>query len=170
MVAWLIAAIAARQPGSPRALARGAWVRLLIVVAVIGAAHITDANWTQPAYASSVVRWLGAAMTVLGIGIAFWARAYLARQWGMPMTQSSRPQLITKGPYRWIRHPIYSGILLAGIGTFLAVSYLLIVAFAVMAAYFIYASYQEEAFLGTELGREYLSYKQRTKMFIPYVY
>jgi protein-S-isoprenylcysteine O-methyltransferase Ste14 len=49
-----------------------------------------------------------------GLGLAAWARIYLGRNWGMPMTQQkNEPEIVTSGPYRFARHPIYSGLLLA---------------------------------------------------------
>ena len=60
---------------------------------------------------------LGIALFVLGLGFAIWARVHLGRNWGTPMTQKDDPELVTGGPYRLVRHPIYSGILIAGVGT-----------------------------------------------------
>ncbi len=56
---------------------------------------------------------LGAALFLGGLGPAIWARLHLGRNWGMPQTLKSEPELITSGPYRLLRHPIYTGILTA---------------------------------------------------------
>ena len=58
-------------------------------------------------------------------GFAVWARVHIGRNWGTPMTQKVEPELVTSGPYRLVRHPIYSGILIAGLGTAVALSWLL---------------------------------------------
>jgi protein-S-isoprenylcysteine O-methyltransferase Ste14 len=42
-----------------------------------------------------------------GIGLAIWARVHLGRNWGMPMTQKSEPELVTSGPCQFVRHPVY---------------------------------------------------------------
>ena len=73
----------------------------------------------------------GLAVFLLGLALAIWARAYLGRNWGMPMSQKVDPELVTAGPYRSIRHPIYSGIILAMIGTTMAVSLYWLVAVVV---------------------------------------
>ena len=65
---------------------------------------------------------LGLVLFGLGLAFAIWARVHIGRNWGTPMTQKDEPELVTSGPYRLVRHPIYSGILLANIGTALAPS------------------------------------------------
>jgi protein-S-isoprenylcysteine O-methyltransferase Ste14 len=59
---------------------------------------------------------IGLAVFLLGLALAIWARVYLGRNWGMPMSQKVDPELVTAGPYRGIRHPIYSGIILRSVG------------------------------------------------------
>ena len=59
------------------------------------------------------------AVFVLGLALAVWARVYLGRNWGMPMSAKADPELVTTGPYRRIRHPIYTGVIL---GMVIAVS------------------------------------------------
>ena len=57
---------------------------------------------------------VGALLFACGIALAVWARLHLGRNWGMPMTQSAQLELVTSGPYRFVRHPIYpSGLLIA---------------------------------------------------------
>ena len=60
---------------------------------------------------------LGIALTVAGMAFAIWARAYLGGNWSSSVTVKAEHQLIRTGPYRWVRHPIYSGLILAMIGT-----------------------------------------------------
>ena len=60
-------------------------------------------------------------MFASGIGLAIWARIHLGRNWGMPTSQKADPELVTTGPYRFVRHPIYTGLLVALLGTALAV-------------------------------------------------
>ena len=66
---------------------------------------------------------VGLALFVLGLAFAVWARVHIGRNWGTPMTQKNEPELVTSGPYRFVRHPIYSGILLGGLGTAIALSW-----------------------------------------------
>jgi protein-S-isoprenylcysteine O-methyltransferase Ste14 len=112
---------------------------------------------------------VGSVLFLSGLGLAVWARLYLGRNWGMPMTQKNEPELVTSGPYRYVRHPIYSGLLLAVLGTGLAVELYFLVAFAVLTIYFIYSATVEEKLLVTSFPSTYPSYKTKTKMLIPFV-
>ena len=59
---------------------------------------------------------VGALLFACGIALAVWARLHLGRNWGMPMTQRAEPELVTSGPYRFVRHPIYTRLLTAMLG------------------------------------------------------
>jgi hypothetical protein len=62
------------------------------------------------------------------LGFAIWARVHIGRNWGTPMTQKDQPELVTSGPYHLVRHPIYSGILVASVGTAVALSWFWLIA------------------------------------------
>ena len=118
---------------------------------------------------SSVLETIGAVVFASGIALAIWARVQLGRNWGMPMTQKAEPELVTTGPYRRVRHPIYSGIILAMIGTAVAVSVYWLVAVALLGAYFIYSATREERYLTEQFPETYPAYKHSTKMLIPFI-
>ena len=80
-------------------------------------AHAAPSDISRP-----VLAWIGLALFLAGLAVAIWARVHLGRNWGMPMSEKADAELVTTGPYRWIRNPIYSGLILAMIGTALAVS------------------------------------------------
>ena len=113
---------------------------------------------------------IGLAIFLLGLALAIWARVYLGRNWGMPMSQKNDPELVTTGPYHSIRHPIYSGIILAMIGTTIAVSLYWLVAVLLTGAYFVYSAFVEERSLASLFPGSYPKYKQSTKMLIPFIY
>jgi len=106
---------------------------------------------------------------VLGLALAVWARIYIGRNWGMPMSEKADPELVTTGPYSAIRHPIYSGIILAMIGTTLAVSLYWLIAVVLVGAYFLYSATMEERYLTEIFPDAYPRYQQSTKMLIPFV-
>ncbi len=112
---------------------------------------------------------IGLAVFLLGLGLAVWARVYIGRNWGMPMTRKDEPELVTTGPYHTVRHPIYSGIILGMIGTTIAVSLYWVVAVVVLGGYFIYSAVNEERYMAEQFPDTYPGYKQSTKMLIPYV-
>jgi protein-S-isoprenylcysteine O-methyltransferase Ste14 len=81
----------------------------------------------------------------------------------MPMTLKAEPELVTSGPYRFVRHPIYSGILLATLGTALAISGLWLVVFAVMGVYFVYSARVEERLMASSFPAAYPYYRAHTR-------
>lgn len=112
--------------------------------------------------------WFGVLLTAAGIGVAFWARWHLGTNWSGVVTLKEGHELIRTGPYRFIRHPIYTGILLALFGTaitFGAVRGLFAVAI-VWLSFYIKAS-REESFLSQEFGPGFAEHKQHTGMFLP---
>ena len=112
---------------------------------------------------------IGLAVFVIGLALAVWARVYLGRNWGMPMSQKADPELVTTGPYGSIRHPIYSGIILGVVGTAIAVSPYWLAAAAILGAYFLFSAVIEERTMVKIFPAAYPPYKRATKMLIPYI-
>jgi protein-S-isoprenylcysteine O-methyltransferase Ste14 len=119
---------------------------------------------------SPLLQGIGLALFVLGLGLAVWARLYLGRNWGMPMSQKDDPELVTAGPYRFARHPIYGGLVLAVLGTALATNLIGLAVTVVVAANFAYCARVEERNLTTTFPDAYPAYRERTKMLIPFVF
>jgi len=115
------------------------------------------------------IAWLGLAMCVVGISFAIWSRHTLAGNWNVSATGLGENQaLIQSGPYAIVRHPIYSGMLLATLGTALTVGEL--------RAFFNLAAMmsegwtklnQEEAILQKQFPGKYPDYQHRVKKLIP---
>ena len=76
---------------------------------------------------------------------------------------------MTSGPYHVVRHPIYSGILLAGVGTAIALSWLWLTAAALAAVYFIYSATVEERYMADQFPDRYPVYKRSTRMLVPFI-
>jgi protein-S-isoprenylcysteine O-methyltransferase Ste14 len=106
---------------------------------------------------------------VLGLALAVWARVYIGRNWGMPMSRKDEPDLVTTGPYHTIRHPIYSGMILGMIGTAIAVSWYWVIAVVLLGAYFIYSAVHEERYMADQFPATYPDYKRSTKMLVPFI-
>jgi protein-S-isoprenylcysteine O-methyltransferase Ste14 len=113
---------------------------------------------------------LGLVLFGLGLAFAIWARVHIGRNWGTPMTQKDEPELVTSGPYRLVRHPIYSGILLANIGTAVALSWWWLIPGALAGIYFIYSATVEEGYLAEQFPDSYPAYRRSTKMLVPFVF
>jgi protein-S-isoprenylcysteine O-methyltransferase Ste14 len=115
-----------------------------------------------------VIQLLAVVLTAAGVGLAIWARAHLGKYWSGDVTIRQEHRLIRTGPYRFVRHPIYSGMLLALIGTVLAIGeYRAIVGFAVILLGFIKKATKEESFLQIQFGAEFDEHKRHTGFFLP---
>jgi protein-S-isoprenylcysteine O-methyltransferase Ste14 len=136
-----------------------------VAIALLQVLHSSGQTVRSPA-----LRVVGVILVVAGLGLAVWARVFIGGNWGMPMTQKKAPELVTSGPYRFVRHPIYSGLLLAGLGTALANNLYWLIAWGALALYFLYAARSEERFLVASFPARYPAYRARTKMLIPFVF
>jgi protein-S-isoprenylcysteine O-methyltransferase Ste14 len=165
-VYWLISASRAKAGRTQWTRFAGFRVGMILVVLLLLRLGVLKGR--------SVIRdpvlWaIGLVLFVAGLGLAIWARVYLGRNWGMPMSTKDDPELVTSGPYRVIRHPIYTGLLLAMIGTTIAVSLYWLIAVVLLGGYFIYSAYVEERNMSKTFPGRYPQYKAGTKMLIPYI-
>ncbi len=161
---WLVAAAGAKESiRGPRTRPPG----LLAIIIVFVLLRVFNASSLD--VHSPVLQVVGAVLFLAGLGLAVWARIYLGRNWGMPMTQRAEPELVTSGPYTYVRHPIYSGILLAILGTALATNFSWLIALGVVGGYFIYSATVEERNLAATFPTTYPSYMTRTKLLVPFV-
>lgn len=111
---------------------------------------------------------LGATLTLIGIAFAIWARYHIGKYWSGTVSLRADHELIRTGPYSHIRHPIYTGILLAILGTVLVVGkYRAIVALAIILLGFIWKASREEALLAGEFGPGFEEHKRVTGFFLP---
>src|SRR5712664_7403 len=117
------------------------------------------------------VFYLGIFLMLLGVVVRQWAIAVLGRFFSLNVQVVEDHRVIDKGPYRWVRHPSYTGVMITFIGLSLAVQSLgaLLVLLAVFTVSFGYRIRVEERTLLTELGDSYASYMKRTKRLIPYL-
>lgn len=169
VIVWIVSALR-----SKRTIKRNyTWLvsRVLIVIVIaflIKGDQVPTLGFSQPSNDPTLAI-LGLALMVLGIGLAFWARFHLASNWGMPMSLKENPELVTTGPYTYIRNPIYTGVVLTmlGSGWTLGSWWFLMAFFSLI--YFIYASVQEEKIMLAAFPDTYPAYKARTKMLIPWM-
>jgi protein-S-isoprenylcysteine O-methyltransferase Ste14 len=163
---WLVAAFSmkrGRVPWSRELRIRAVIAALVILLIRVGAFRDHVLN-TDPWRAG-----IGLVLFALGLGFAIWARVHIGRNWGTPMTQKDEPELVTSGPYELVRHPIYSGILLAGVGTAVALSWLWLTAAVLAGIYFLYSATVEERYMTEQFPDTYPVYRSSTKMLVPFI-
>ncbi|MGO9659836.1 MAG: methyltransferase family protein [Acidimicrobiales bacterium] len=168
-LAWLAAALTAKRAAQSRMRQFfGLRVALFVILVLVSRSGVFKGH--HAIVNNPILQGIGMGLFVTGLGLALWARAYLGRNWGTPMSEKVDAELVTTGPYRYIRNPIYSGIILAAIGTAVAVSWFWLVAVVFMGAYFIYSATVEEHIMERLFPNDYPVYKRSTKMLIPFMF
>jgi protein-S-isoprenylcysteine O-methyltransferase Ste14 len=115
-----------------------------------------------------LIDWVGVALTFAGCLFACWARVVLGGNWSGNATVKDNHELIVKGPYTLTRHPIYTGLLTAALGSVLMVDkWRAIVGLAVIVLMLILKMSQEERLMTQQFPDAYRSYRRRVKALIP---
>ncbi len=168
-LAWLAAALTAKRAAQSRVRQFvGLRVALFLIVILVVRSGVIKGH--HAIVNNPIPQGIGMVLFLTGLGLALWARVYLGRNWGTPMSEKVDAELVTTGPYRYVRNPIYSGLILAAIGTAVAVSWYWIVAAVLMGAYFAYSATVEEHIMERLFPDDYPAYKRSTKMLIPFVF
>jgi isoprenylcysteine carboxyl methyltransferase (ICMT) family protein YpbQ len=162
--------------GMKKAKKREAWNQrmehgvLVIVGFYLLCRYQTDWGWLSERVLPDVpvVLLAGLALTALGMAIAIWARLSLGSNWSGMVTLKADHELVRTGLYRWIRHPIYTGILVGMIGSAMIRGYLRgwIGVGLVLLAFYLKAR-REESFLREEFGAGFDEHSKQTGMFFP---
>ena len=113
---------------------------------------------------------MAAAICVLGVLFAIWARLHLGRNWSPAPAIKDRHDLVTSGPYRWVRHPIYSGVIAAAFGASLTGTFFGMAVFVVASLVFFSRIGREERIMLDLFPDTYPAYRMRTKKLIPFVW
>lgn len=115
-----------------------------------------------------ILDWTGVALTFVGSILAIWARLLLGQNWSATVSLKTGHQLVRSGPYAYIRHPIYAGLLLAVIGTAMVLGeWRGLAAITVFAIAHGLKARNEEQFLTAEFGEEYRQYREMTGFLLP---
>jgi protein-S-isoprenylcysteine O-methyltransferase Ste14 len=115
--------------------------------------------------------YIGLALTILGLAFSVWARVSLGRNFSGMVTVTEDHQLQRTGAYGIVRHPIYSGFMLATLGTAIAFGAVRgLVSFALIVLAWGYKSRIEEKLMIEQFGGEYERYQREVKALIPLIW
>jgi protein-S-isoprenylcysteine O-methyltransferase len=170
---WVLAAIRTKRT----ARRRSGWQRYAqLGLSVLGLILLLDrrlsAQWLNSRFLPDIdaVALAAVAMTAGGIAFAVWARFVLGRNWSSQVTVKREHELVRRGPYKLVRHPIYSGVLLALLGTAIAIGELRgLIAFGLFLAGWWLKARVEEVVLVEQFGEQYRIYQSEVKALIPFV-
>jgi len=171
---WAISAIGTKRSVGPRAWRKEIGIRVIVILLVLLALRVPAVRQVlrhTQAYAARdrLMGLIGVMCCALGVGLAIVARVHLGRNWGMPMSRKEDPELVTTGPYAFVRHPIYAGMLLAMLGSAIGESVFWVLPLMLIGAYFIYSARREERLMSEQFPEQYPAYMKRTKMLLPFV-
>ena len=144
-------------------------VPLAVGVGLLATRHVPF-DWLMVRFLprTAVWFWIGFALVVLGLVFTIAARVWLGSNWSGTVTLKQDHELIRAGPYRWVRHPIYTGLLLAFIGSAIALGELRgVVALALVTLAFLRKIVVEEQFLTEQFGAAYTHYRDKVPSLVP---
>lgn len=143
----------------------GVTALLSTIVYILAPASMTWASLPIPAW----LRWFGVGLALVGFGLLQWSQNTLGRNWSDTPRLMVQQTLVTDGPYRWMRHPIYSAFLLIlGAPLFVSANWFVGGAWLGMTALDVWSRVRfEEAIMMERFGEAYQAYMQRTGRLLP---
>jgi len=178
MVAFLILQELLRRTPEAKAFQRGAFERgsMLLIGVALGVglclplvAVILGIALFPVGIAGGLV---ALAVMLIGLGLRVWAAVTLGGFYTRTLTTTKDHRVVTTGPYAWVRHPAYLGVILlwAGFGVLSGSSVVALIFPVMFIAVYLYRISVEEKMLVGVLGDSYVQYQQRTHKLVPFVY
>jgi protein-S-isoprenylcysteine O-methyltransferase Ste14 len=146
-------------------------ISILCVIALVSLVHIYPHFFLRQLYArTESVEAIGIVLCLLGVALAIWARTLLGRNWSVGPQIKEGHELIQTGPYRLVRHPIYTGILLTMFGTCFGQGRMLGVVLFLFCLVTLWIKLKvEETLMSKQFPEAYPQYRKSTKALVPYV-
>jgi len=171
---WGISARGVKRAASKESLA----TRIPVIVSLLLSLVLMLApGWLGPFFGQRIspdtdlLYFAGLALLGFGMGWAFWARHTLGSNWSGRVTIKEDHELITRGPYRWVRHPIYTGVLFSFLGTALALGRMgNLFAIGIMLVVFTHKIRLEERVMDQHFGAKYAGYRRTAKTLVPFIW
>lgn len=175
VVSWLVASIwsrrtTARLPSSARLLD--------LALTVAGAGLIAYSSRMRAIFGGGgpltwsfplAIDWLLTGLVALGLAFTWWARLTLGDLWSSAVTRKEAHVVVRAGPYRLVRHPIYTGLIFALLSLAVQIGRpAAVIGALLMAVGFSMKARLEERFLSAELGEAYADFRKATPMLIPF--
>jgi protein-S-isoprenylcysteine O-methyltransferase Ste14 len=178
-IAWLVYWVSSAAGVKPALRRESAWARASYIIPIVIASillsipTIPGGGFLFSRFLPSGVDayWPGVILIAGGLGFSIWARQHLGRNWSGTVQVKQDHQLICTGPYRFVRHPIYTGVLVAFLGTAIVNGDWC----GLLAVFTAFGSFWrklrlEEHFMRETFGSVYEEYRARTTALIPYVF
>jgi protein-S-isoprenylcysteine O-methyltransferase Ste14 len=174
---WVASAVIARRHARALGASESNIARLIHVAVVIVAVFLmfagfdTTSSWGRIIPVNLFIECGGMLLTLLFLSLAMWARQILGNNWSGKIRKVEGQRLITAGPYKLVRNPIYTGIVGGFLGSFIMIGTVsALVGFLVILAAYLVKIKREEKFLFIEFGDSYRQYMKHSWALIPYIY
>jgi protein-S-isoprenylcysteine O-methyltransferase Ste14 len=174
LAAWAVAAFRTKQTVRRESMGSRLAYSILLIAGglMLSMPHILGAALEQRFHPRSFGWYLvGLALVLAGLGFTIAARVWLGRNWSGTVTLKEDHELIRSGPYALVRHPIYTGLLLALIGTAIVVGrWRALVALVPFLAGFLLKMRKEEQFMADAFGEQYARYRGEVAALVPFLF
>ena len=183
LIVWALSALRVKRDirGGYASIWKSYWAMRMAVALLLlfFAFRLANRAASEPSHVSNrfslfsptpALGWTGATLTVIGIGFAIWARAALGRNWSPRPAVKEHHELVTSGPYEYVRHPIYTGILVSALGTALTGTVFGAIVFVLASTLFLARIRREEQIMLELFPNEYPAYQARTKRLVPFIW
>jgi protein-S-isoprenylcysteine O-methyltransferase Ste14 len=173
-VIWLLAAASSKRSIYRESGVRRLryWILLLLAFFLLTRRlRLPDPLDVRIIPATEVVQWMAGTLCIAGLGFCVWARATLGRNWSGTIPLKEGHELIERGPYRLVRHPIYTGMMVMILATAITFGHLggLVSVILAFVSFWIKLG-EEEKLMLQQFPDQYGSYQQRVKRIIPFVF
>jgi protein-S-isoprenylcysteine O-methyltransferase Ste14 len=163
-----VAAIGAKRDKQPH-LGQSLGLTLAIVVAIV-LPHLKTFQFVNFAPVNPLLGAVGLALTLGGMAFLIWGRQTLGANWSQTVSAKEDHELVTTGPYRYVRHPMYTGGIIACLGSAIAAGGVFVFLLLILTPLFLWRVSAEDALMTRQFPREFPDYKKRTYALIPFVW
>jgi protein-S-isoprenylcysteine O-methyltransferase Ste14 len=171
---WLAASFSAKTTKRRESAASrlSHMVPLVLAAILLSSSRIAGSYFNATLLPHTLITfWIGLVLVAIGVVFSIAGRLCLGGNWSGTVTLKENHELIRSGPYRLVRHPIYTGILIGVLGTAIAQGQLRsLIALALITAAFLRKIGIEESFLVQEFGKSYEQYRTEVPALIPYLH
>lgn len=170
IIYWAVSAIGVKKNIQGSSWGRSFVIRILLIIIILQFLQATSFAQFLDIQFSYGLQVVGVIILAAGVAFAIWARRHLGRDWSGTPSMKEGHELVTSGPYRFVRHPIYTGITVAFIGSALVNGFAWIIIFVIFTALLLFRIPKEEGYMMQLFPDRYPEYKRRTKALIPFVW
>jgi protein-S-isoprenylcysteine O-methyltransferase len=169
LVAYLTLAAIGVKKDTERHLGQSLGLTFAIIVSFL-LPHLRIFRFVNFAPVDPALGGIGVIICLTGMTFLIRARQHLGRNWSQTVSVKEGQELVTSGPYRIVRHPMYAGGLLAAVGSAIVCGGTLVFLLVVLGALFLWRVGAEDKLMERQFPREFPAYKKRTKALIPFIW